>query len=73
MRMGVIASATDVDHIVPIADGGAPLDQANLQSLCHECHSRKTIAENGGKPKTAVGVDGMPIDDSHPWNAQRAT
>jgi 5-methylcytosine-specific restriction protein A len=36
--------ATDVDHIVPFQDVDDPrrLDPTNLQSLCHECHSRKT-------------------------------
>ena len=41
-------SATEVDHIVPLARGGARLDLANLQSLCHPCHSRKTVTEDGG-------------------------
>lgn len=41
--------ATDVDHL----DGAGPLgprgyDPANLQALCHSCHSRKTATENGG-------------------------
>lgn len=34
-------AATDVDHVVPLADGGSD-DTTNLQSLCHSCHSRKT-------------------------------
>jgi HNH endonuclease len=33
--------AKDVDHIVPLMDGGAPFDLANLQSLCRPCHNRK--------------------------------
>lgn len=31
-----------VDHIVPIGDGGAPLDWNNLQSLCVSCNASKT-------------------------------
>lgn len=31
-----------VDHIVPILDGGAVLDDENLQSLCVACHASKT-------------------------------
>jgi len=31
-----------VDHIVPIAEGGAQFDPANLQLLCPECDRRKT-------------------------------
>ena len=34
-----------IDHIKEIADGGASLDMENLQSLCHSCHSRKTLQE----------------------------
>lgn len=34
-----------VDHIVPIADGGAAYDEANLQTMCHRCHNRKRQAE----------------------------
>ena len=33
--------STDVDHIVPIAEGGGN-EAGNLQALCHACHSRKT-------------------------------
>lgn len=35
-------AATDVDHIIPIEDGGDPWDEANLRPLCHPHHSRKT-------------------------------
>ena len=37
--------ATEVDHIREIRDGGAAMDAANLQALCHACHARKTVAE----------------------------
>lgn len=33
------------DHIVPCADGGAPLDPANIQTLCVPCHEAKTGEE----------------------------
>lgn len=32
-------AATDVDHIVPLADGGAPYDPANLRAACKWCNS----------------------------------
>ena len=35
-----------VDHIQPIRQGGATLDIANLQPLCHACHNAKTNKEN---------------------------
>lgn len=31
-----------VDHIKEIKDGGAKLDQDNLQVLCARCHAKKT-------------------------------
>lgn len=36
-------AATDVDHIIPRRQGGTD-DPANLQSLCHSCHSKKTMS-----------------------------
>lgn len=39
------APAVLVDHIQPIRDGGARLDDANLQSLCRRCHDRKTAED----------------------------
>lgn len=35
-----------VDHIQPISKGGHPFDEANLQTLCRECHVEKTAQEN---------------------------
>jgi hypothetical protein len=37
--------ATHDDHPIPVSQGGAKLDSANLQSLCKKCHGRKTTAE----------------------------
>lgn len=30
--------ATEVDHIVPLSQGGHPLDQANLRAACRACN-----------------------------------
>ena len=38
--------ALDVDHIVPIDEGGARYDLDNLQPLCRACHNAKTRAQN---------------------------
>lgn len=45
-RKGIRTRATDVDHVVD-HKGSWPLftDRSNLQSLCHRCHSRKTMRE----------------------------
>jgi 5-methylcytosine-specific restriction protein A len=42
----VLPSAADVDHIIPIAFGGADVD-SNIQVLCRPCHKRKTRQEFG--------------------------
>ncbi len=45
---GRTTTATEVDHVQPLRDGGARLDQTNLQALCKSCHSRKTAREGVG-------------------------
>lgn len=42
---GQVTPAVLVDHIQPIADGGALLDDNNLQSLCRRCHDVKTAED----------------------------
>ena len=44
------AGRLEVDHRVPLEDGGAVYDLANLQSLCRSCHFAKTRGERGAKP-----------------------
>lgn len=43
--------ATDVDHRVRREAGGSD-DASNLVALCHRCHSRKTVACDGGLGRT---------------------
>jgi len=45
MKDNKLIKATIVDHIIPRRQGGAPLDDNNLQSLCWSCHSRKSAKE----------------------------
>mgnify|MGYP001469300381 CR=1 FL=1 len=62
----VLTRAVMVHHIVPIEDGGEPLDWGNLMSLCTTCHDKKhskgSIGNVGG-----CGADGMPLHSLHPW------
>jgi 5-methylcytosine-specific restriction enzyme A len=46
--------ANIVDHIRSRAEGGADLDPGNLQSLCRQCHGRKTQAESHRGRKRAA-------------------
>jgi 5-methylcytosine-specific restriction protein A len=46
------APATDVDHFIPKSRGGDDSFD-NLQSLCHECHARKTLIHDEGWGRTA--------------------
>jgi len=41
---GRVSLATQRDHIVPLAEGGAD-DDSNVQGLCEECHDRKSKVE----------------------------
>lgn len=42
VRCGEEDTRNEVDHIVPISQGGARLDPANLQTMCKTHHSVKT-------------------------------
>ncbi|HYG05331.1 MAG TPA: HNH endonuclease signature motif containing protein [Stenotrophomonas sp.] len=61
---GRYTEATQVDHIVPQAEGGTD-DRVNLQAICDDCHKRKTEAEalraRGLTPRVAIGEDGWPL------------
>ncbi len=45
--MGRATPVDVVDHIIPVEDGGAPLSEDNLQSLCHLHHNQKTARDKG--------------------------
>ena len=55
--------ATDVDHIVPRAQGGTHAT-SNLQALCKACHSRKTARE--GRWGGAGAISGAAADGIGP-------
>lgn len=62
--------ATEIDHIIPVRQGGAVWDDDNLQALCKPCHSVKTIVDGSrGEQRALKGcdVDGIPLDPKHPW------
>ena len=46
---GRVVAAVVADHVVPLKDGGARFDAANLQALCVTCHNRKTARETAAR------------------------
>jgi 5-methylcytosine-specific restriction enzyme A len=52
------ASDLTVDHIVPLAAGGAPLDIGNLTVLCRSCNSTKGDGSRWARSTGAVALVG---------------
>ena len=49
-KCGQTAIRPEVDHIVPLEQGGDKWDMANLQTLCRTpCHEEKTLSEREGR------------------------
>jgi len=46
-RKGITTVATVGDHIVPINQGGEPMQESNIQPLCKKCHDSKSGRESG--------------------------
>lgn len=71
LKLSMTTPADTVDHIEP-HQGNAHLfwSMDNLQSLCASHHSglKQTMERGGVGHDTACGVDGIPIDEKHPWN-----
>ena len=44
---GLVSMKLELDHIINKAQGGTD-DESNLQSLCAECHKKKTQKESRG-------------------------
>lgn len=42
---GRVSAVEVIDHIIPITEGGAPLDINNLQSMCSRHHNIKSGRE----------------------------
>ena len=49
-RQSIITAATEVHHIIELADGGAALEYDNLMALCHSCHME--ITETNRRKRT---------------------
>ena len=70
---GLVVPATDIDHIINgEGDYSDDNSRANLQPLCHECHSLKTARDQGKSVTLGCDVSGLPVDPAHPWNRERS-
>ena len=72
LSLGIIRPWEHLDHIIPLEKGGPDFDAdggENRQGLCIPCHEVKTADDRGYRISGACGVDGLPIDARHPWNA----
>lgn len=67
---GRATPATVADHVEPHrGDRAKFFDPSNLQSLCKTCHDAiKQTYEKSGHLKGS-GLDGLPLDATHPWFA----
>lgn len=61
LAKGRATPATQVDHVIPKANGGGD-DLDNLRSLCHSHHNEKTARDNGWRVKREIGLDGWPVE-----------
>jgi len=52
--------ATQVDHILAIANGGAAHDITNLQPICAECHQDKCNLDKGHRLRRRITEGGWP-------------
>ena len=55
--------ANEVDHIVPLHQGGDPWALGNLQVLCRRHHIEKTARENRREPTPAEAAWRKMVDD----------
>lgn len=68
LKVGRTTAATVADHIVPHKGDLDLFWNGELQSLCASCHSKHKQAQEKGGLLPGCGVDGVPLDDNHPWN-----
>jgi 5-methylcytosine-specific restriction protein A len=63
------APATEADHVVPIAEGGAN-DLSNGRAVCASCHASKSAEEQARGYQRRMNKLRLP-PDPHPFYAQK--
>lgn len=64
-RNGRIKQGNQIDHIVALTNGGSNED-VNLEVICLECHSAKSLVDLGFRPQVTTGLDGWPTESKQP-------
>ena len=69
MQRGHVTEALEVDHIIPLHKwtdpNKNPHADSNLQPLCKDCHTKKSIEERGMlQRKRKINIDGWDDDES---------
>jgi 5-methylcytosine-specific restriction enzyme A len=59
--LGRVTPGREVDHVIPIAQGGDRTAQDNLQSLCSPHHRDKTAREQGKIIRMGCDENGIPL------------
>jgi 5-methylcytosine-specific restriction enzyme A len=69
-RIGILTAANVADHIEAHRGDIVKFWEGALQSLCRSCHnSFKQAKEKSGRAySTVVGLDGFPVDPTHPFH-----
>lgn len=65
----MMSDEVQVDHVVPLAQGGEPFAMDNLRAVCAECNSRKATEDRTGRVK-GCDENGWPVDGKHEWNKE---
>jgi 5-methylcytosine-specific restriction endonuclease McrA len=69
LRQGRERIATLVDHVVPHrGDRALFWDRDNWQPLCKPCHDAVKQREERTGRREGCDVNGLPLDQGHPWN-----
>ena len=64
---GLRVPARIADHIDPHRGDPVKFWSGLLQSLCGSCHSSVKQRIERAADRPGCGLDGLPIDPSHPW------
>ena len=61
LKQGRTTLGAQLDHITPLHQGGTDAP-TNWQTLCPDCHKRKSVTERGMTYRPTIGRDGWPVD-----------